>query len=716
MSSIVMSVNSATIRTTPAERKLVTHQLTSEESIDQFRASLGNLILEDSESVTNVRNVYRQYKLLENEKTGMKLFLIDRLGLYYEGNFKFKSFLSYTLDDYGLTYFLAMFIVTIAFLWNVYMIPFRWAFVHGTIIPTNNFTVTQNRIPNSPLYYLGDILADTIYIFDIILIQSHKQYTSHAQGVKITDIKQTIKFYISSYGFYLDVAAIIFPWLQELQYFVTNRFHPIFRITRYLKFHRFNQLLLLIQQKLHYAQAFRQFRVLFQILIIAHTLGCVFFIYYIVQGQKTDGIFAGFVVVEQSSLHPLLFSFYWGFVIITNIHNQARPSESGQFIFMIVCHFIGSLHMAYVFAVFVSSLRVGNWHRNFFRVKSERARSVFTLYKDKSEVSQMRNAITDYYVYGYENHIELQENTILNYFPNKLRINLAEECYHKTLKKVYLFKGLSQSFFYRLLLSFENRVYLPRETVYMREDIGNELFIITKGSVNLVENGQNVGTLKQGQLFGYHEVFAEVSSERFRTENAETVGFTHLLVFHKRTLDRILDQLPKDNLIIRKTVSDMDKVFKVQRIRAFEASGPKLGDTPRDVMVKRLIKVFQRLQAMGYIYRQLAKEEESSDESICENLTPSLVSQVNSLNICSTIHSPLCVDNNNNNNNNRIKPILRVTSYQDDFIEINTETTLRPTTSMYNRNTFNRNFLSPDHILIRDRMGVSNSRSKQSPK
>ena len=228
MSSIVMSVNSATIGTTPAERKLVTHQLTSEESIDQFRASLGNLILEDSESVTNVRNVYRQYKLLENEKTGMKLFLIDRLGLYYEGNFKFKSFLSYTLDDYGLTYFIAMFMVTIAFLWNVYMIPFRWAFVHGTIIPTNNFTVTQNRIPNSPLYYLGDILADTIYIFDIILIQSHKQYTSHAQGVKITDIKQTIKFYISSYGFYLDVAAIIFPLATGIAVFCYKPVSPYF--------------------------------------------------------------------------------------------------------------------------------------------------------------------------------------------------------------------------------------------------------------------------------------------------------------------------------------------------------------------------------------------------------------------------------------------------------------------------------------------------------
>ena len=678
---------------TSVKREIQKHQFTSEESIDQTKANVGNLILEDLESVKNIRNVYNQYKLLETEKTRFKLFLVDRLGLYYEGDLKLTTFLSYTIDDYGLTYFIAMFIVTLAFLWNVYVIPLRWAFIHGTLIPTGNFTQTINRIPNSPFYYAIDIFADLIYIFDIIFIQSHKQYISHSQGVKVTDIKQTVKFYVCSYGFYLDFVSIIFPWVQELNYFVTRVYHPIFRITRYLKFHRFNQLLLLIQQKLHYAQAFRQFRVLFQILIIAHTLGCVFFLYYVLQGQRTDGIFTGFVVVEQSSLHPLLFTFYWGFVIITNIHNQARPNESDQFIFMIVCHFIGSLHMAYVFAVFVSSLRVGNWHRNLFKVKSERARWVFTIYKEKSEVSQLRDAVTDYFEYGYENHIELHENTILNYFPSKLRINLAEECYNKILKKVYLFKGLSQSFFIRLLLVFENRVYLPREVLYRKGDIGNELFIITKGSVNLVENGRNVGTLRQGQLFGYHEIFTEVSNERFRRDNAESVGFTHLLVFHKRTLYKILDELPKDNIIIRKTVNDIDKVFKLQRMRAFHSSGPKFGVTRRELIIKRLIKVFHRLQTAECIYRLLKTEEESSDESICENYSnTNLVSQVILPTSCSIPINQCSIDNNSKT------PILRITTYQDDFIEINRENNLRPITALWK----DRNYLSPDHIMVRN--------------
>ena len=588
------------------------HKSSSEESVEAAKITIGSLILTERESAS--KNTNRQNKLTDEKQTGLKIILINKFGLYYEGNLNFKSLFSYTMDEYGTTYCMAMFLVTLAVLWNVYMVPLRWAFVYGTVLPTD-FTREIGRIPNSIVYFIIDLFADSVYILDILFIQSHKQYVSKKQGVKVTDIKKTFWFYLHSNGFVLDVVSILVPWVAELQYFVTGRYHPIFRLTRYLKLHRCHQFLQLIQQKLHYAQVFRQLRVLFQLLIIAHTLGCIFFLYYITQGENTGGIFVGFVIVETQGLHPLLFSFYWGFVLITNIHNQARPDNSGQYVFMIICHFIGSLHMAYVFAVFVSSLRVGNWHRTSFRLKAERARCVFTLFRDKIDVNRLRKSITNYFEYGHENQIELLENEILNYFPRKMRINLAKECYLKTLRQVYLFKGLSQSFFLRLLLTFENRVYLPNEIIYRKGDIGNELFIITKGSVNLVESCRNVGTLKQGQLFGYHELFPQLPSERFRDCDAKTDVFTHVLVFHKRIIDTILDQLKTDKKIIHRTVLDMDKVFRSQRLRAFQIFDPNLRETVSEKMMARLSHLFQKLQIIQSIYSQIHTTDYNSDYS-----------------------------------------------------------------------------------------------------
>lgn len=580
------------------------------------RISIGSLILPEPDYIS--RNSNRQYKLTDGERTRIKLIVIDRFGLYYEGNLNFKALLSYTIDDYGATYLIAMSLVTLAVLWNVYMIPLRWAFVYGTVLPTDGFTRQIERIPNSDVYFIIDLFADFVYVLDILLIQSHKQYVSKRQGVKVADVKKTIWFYFHSSGFVLDVVSILIPWVAEVQYFATRRYHPILRLTRYFKLHRFHQFLQLIQQKINYAQVFRQVRVLFQVLIIAHILGCVFFLYYITQGENTGGIFSGFLIVKSQELHPLVFSFYWGFVLITNIHNQSRPNDIGQYVFMIVCHFIGSLHMAYVFAVFVSSLRVGNWHKTSFRLKAERARCVFTLFKDKTDANRLRKSITNHFEYGHENQIELLENAILNYFPRKMRINLAKECYLKTLRQVYLFKGLSQSFFLRLLLIFENRVYLPNELIYRKGDIGNELFIITKGSVNLIESCMNVGTLKQGQLFGYHELFPQSPSERFRGCDAKTVAFTHVLVFHKRIIDTILDQFPRDKRVIHKTVLDIDKVFRSQRLRAFQIFDPNWGETASERMANRLNHLFQKLQIIQSIYSQIRAKDYSSDDSISD--------------------------------------------------------------------------------------------------
>ncbi|KAI6653239.1 Cyclic nucleotide-gated cation beta-1 isoform X1 [Oopsacas minuta] len=643
--------------------------LTPQDSFDQTNTTVVNLIIENQDSSN-----YHNYRLKNTEYTGVKLLLINRFGLYYDGDFKFKTLLSYTIDEYGTTYFIAMFLVTVACLWNAYMIPLRWAFIYGTIIPSGNFSSKIERIPNSDIFYILDLIADTIYIFDIFLIQSHKQYISKGQGVKMRDIKNTVCYYLHSNGFYLDVISIFVPWLPELQYFATKRYHPIFRLTRYLKFHRFHQFLMLIQHRLQYAQMFRQIRVLFQILIITHTLGCVFFLYYVTQGQRTDGIFAGFIAVETQDLHPLIFSFYWGFVIITNIHNQARPSNEGQYIFMIICHFIGSLHMAYVFAVFVSSLRVGNWHRTSFRLKAQRARCVFTLFKGKIEATKIRKTVTDYYEYGQENHVELLENEVLNYFPKKIRTNLAEECYLKILKRVYLFKNLSQSFFLRLLQSFENRIYLPNELVYKKDDIGNELFIITKGKVYLIESGRNIGTLIRGQLFGYHELFPQMPSERFRSCNAKTEGFTHLLVFHKRTIDRILDQFPKDSIAIHKTVLNMDKVFKGERMRAFPKFGMEL--TVTDRITHKLIKIFRKLHAINNIYIQINTRDESvssdSETEIYSRKIPNI--------------------------NNKTRPNI-ITKYVDDCV-VN-DVTERPAANIFKRQTSAQRqmYLSPNRCL-----------------
>jgi CRP-like cAMP-binding protein len=49
---------------------------------------------------------------------------------------------------------------------------------------------------------------------------------------------------------------------------------------------------------------------------------------------------------------------------------------------------------------------------------------------------------------------------------------------------------------------FENLHYADGETIFQSGDIGDYLYVIAKGSVNVIKDGELVATLQEGQYFG----------------------------------------------------------------------------------------------------------------------------------------------------------------------------------------------------------------------
>uniref|UniRef100_A0A8C0DSZ6 Cyclic nucleotide gated channel subunit beta 3 n=1 Tax=Balaenoptera musculus TaxID=9771 RepID=A0A8C0DSZ6_BALMU len=120
-----------------------------------------------------------------------------------------KSIDSYT-DRF---YLLWLLLVTIAFNWNCWLIPLRIIFPYQT--------------PNNARYWLiTDIICDTIYLFDLLLIQPRLQFIRG--GDIIVDSNELKRHYRSSTKFQLDVASIM-PFDVFYLFF---GFNPIFRTNR----------------------------------------------------------------------------------------------------------------------------------------------------------------------------------------------------------------------------------------------------------------------------------------------------------------------------------------------------------------------------------------------------------------------------------------------------------------------------------------------------
>ena len=198
--------------------------------------------------------------------------------------------------------------------------------------------------------------------------------------------------------------------------------------------------------------------------------------------------------------------------------------------------------MAYLYAVFVSSLRIKNWQRNQFLVKSQRAKQIFQISKLSSTDPSVEKA-EDYFEYGYDNRIDVLEKTILSYFPKKLGLNVYKESYYAIVTKPEIFKKMSQSFFHYLIPRMENHYFLPGEYIYQYNEVAKEMFIITKGGVKILEQLGSLGqvfptVIRKGESFGFKELFAD-EDERRRTGDAITLGFVHCLVILRRDLDII---------------------------------------------------------------------------------------------------------------------------------------------------------------------------------
>ena len=584
----------------------------------------------DSEDIDeDLQSSQRWYRQRENYNLkGKQKFIETTLGIHFQSPNNYKSFLKYTLDDHGQLYFWFMLIVSLAAIYNFITIPMRVAYANTSLshdMPVSN--TNPILLEDSLSFYVLDILADVIYLADIFCCQSRLQFVSKADGYRVGDFKESLKRYLKTFAFWIDVISIVFPFIDFVKYFIEFDQH-YFRLLRLLKIWRVLQFGSLIERKFSFAQQFRQFKSLLQVVLLSNLTGSAFYLFYRFQGNESNGIFRNFAVIEREfETHPILFSFYWGFVMITNIHNQGRPSNSGQYLFMIIIHFVAALNMAYLYAVFVSSLRIKNWQRNQFLVKTQRAKQIFQISKLPSDDPSLDKA-EDYFKYGYDNRIDVLEKTILTYFPKKLGLNVYKESYYAILKQPEIFKKMSQSFFHYLIPRMENHYFLPGEYIYQYYDVAKEMFIITKGGVTILEQlgsrDQIFPTeIRKGESFGFKELFAD-EDERRRTGDAITLGFVHCLVILRRDLDIITKtylseddrEQMKINMETVKSKFLQDKLKHARNRKWSEVDTLNVDEHIQTSLIQALKKIQVLLKLRDHMQQYVSVELSESDEEV----------------------------------------------------------------------------------------------------
>ncbi|XP_077453489.1 cyclic nucleotide-gated channel beta-1 isoform X1 [Stigmatopora argus] len=431
----------------------------------------------------------------------------------------------------NLMYVLWMFLVSLAWNWNVWFIPVRWAFPYQT--PGN-------------IYYwlLTDYICDLIYILDITVFQPRLQFVRG--GDIVSDTKEMRSNYMKTNRFKFDVVSLL-P--LELFYFKTG-INPLLRLPRLLKinsFFEFNERLEAILTK---AYVYRVIRTTTYLLYCLHCNACLYY-----WGSAYKGLGSTKWVYDGKG-NSYIRCYYFAVKTLITIGGLPDPTTLFEIVFQLINYFVG----VFVFSIMIGQMRdvvgAATASQTYYRTCMDNTIKYMSSYRIPKDV---QNRVKTWYNYTWQSQGMLDEQELLTQLPDKMRLDIAIDVNYSIVSKVPLFQGCDQQMIFDMLKSLRSVVYLPGDYVCKKGEVGREMYIIKAGEVQVVggADGKTVFvTLSAGSVFGEISLLAVGGGNR-RTANVVAHGFANLFILDKKDLNEILVHYPESKNLLRKKARKM---------------------------------------------------------------------------------------------------------------------------------------------------------------
>ncbi|XP_063053262.1 cyclic nucleotide-gated cation channel beta-1-like [Engraulis encrasicolus] len=500
----------------------------------------------------------------------------------------------------NLVYVLWLLFVTLAWNWNVWLIPVRWAFPYQT--PGNIY-----------LWLLTDYLCDTIYILDILVFQPRLQFVRG--GDIVCDKTEMRKNYMKTFRFKMDLISLI-P--LELFYIKTG-VNPLLRFPRLLKimsFFEFNERLEAILTKPYF---YRVIRTTTYLLYSLHCNACLFY-----WGSAYQGLGSTQWVYDGKG-NSYIRCYYFAVKTLITIGGLPDPTTLFEIVFQLINYFVG----VFVFSIMIGQMRdvvgAATAGKTYYRSCMDSTVKYMAAYRIPKEV---QNRVKTWYEYTWQSQGMLDEQELLVQLPDKMRLDIAVDVNYSIVSKVALFQGCDRQMIFDMLKSLRSVVYLPGDYVCKKGEVGREMYIIKAGEVQVVggPDGKTVfATLKAGSVFGEISLLAVGGGNR-RTANVIAHGFANLFILDKKDLNEILVHYPESQKLLRKKAKKMlskDKKPDAKKEEAKDKSQviPPRAETPK--LLKAALEMTERSGLKGALSKLREKNNKSS-----VSLQPSLASSL----------------------------------------------------------------------------------------
>ncbi|KAM4637818.1 cyclic nucleotide-gated channel beta-1 [Amazona ochrocephala] len=459
----------------------------------------------------------------------------------------------------NLMYVLWLFFVVMAWNWNCWLIPVRWAFPYQT--PANIHC-----------WLFIDYLCDLIYLLDILVFQTRLQFVQG--GDIISDKKAMKENYLRSQRFKMDMVCLL-P--LDFFYFRVG-VNPLLRFPRCLKYMAFFEFNNRLEAILTKAYIYRVIRTTAYLLYSLHVNSCLYYWASAYEGLgSTTWVYDG----EGNSY---IRCYYWAVKTLITIGGLPDPKTLFEIVFQLLNYFTG----VFAFSVMIGQMRdvvgAATAGQTYYRSCMDSTIKYMNFYKIPKTV---QNRVKTWYEYTWHSQGMLDESELLVQLPDKMRLDIAIDVNYSIVSKVALFQGCDRQMIFDMLKRLRSVVYLPNDYVCKKGEIGREMYIIQAGHVQVLggPDGKTVlVTLKPGSVFGEISLLAAGGGNR-RTANVIAHGFANLFILDKKDLNEILVHYPESQKLLKKKAKKMlksnNKPKDVKGVPGDSLIIPPKPDTPK---------------------------------------------------------------------------------------------------------------------------------------
>ncbi|XP_071848017.1 cyclic nucleotide-gated channel cone photoreceptor subunit alpha-like isoform X2 [Apostichopus japonicus] len=437
-------------------------------------------------------------------------------------------------------YYRWLLVISIAVLYNWYIIIARSCF---PALQTEYYV----------WWYVLDYLFDVIYVCDMG-VQLRTGYLE--QGLLVTDSTKLRDHYLKSKTFVLDFFSIL-PY--DLLYLIQMKVTPYFRLPRLLRVPRLLEFFDRTETVSNFPNLFRVVNLLLYILIIIHWNACFYFAISTKIGFcKDNWVYKPNESCENGGgaewdklSRQYIYSLYWSTLTLTTIGETPVPESDIEFLFVILDFLAGVL----IFATIVGNVGSMITNMNASRAEFQSKMDSIKQYMNMRKVSRDLEArVIRWFDYLWSHNKSLDEETILQSLPEKLRAEIAIHVHLDTLKRVSIFSDCDPGLLVELVLKLKPQIFSPGDYVCRKGDIGREMYIVKLGKLQVVgEDGKTVfATLSEGSYFGEISILnvpGSLTGNR-RTANVRSVGYSDCFCLSKDDLLDALKEYPEARAIL----------------------------------------------------------------------------------------------------------------------------------------------------------------------